>query len=124
MFNPVATVDDFPSAFDGKRLEQLSDQDLLGLGNQMLGRLEDHRAKLLAEIYEAGPEWQAALAARQKALLEAGARPRFIPPRKGAKGTEAKRREYISRYDWRLEKITMELERSGYSPKWKALLGT
>jgi hypothetical protein len=51
---------DDPRAWDDFKLMQLAYELLL--------KIEEHKSMLVIEAYESGPEWQAALAQRQKAL--------------------------------------------------------
>jgi hypothetical protein len=102
---------DDPRAWDDFKLMQLAYELLL--------KIEEHKSMLLIEAYESGPEWQAALAQRQKALdrafKAAGLRVSKIPSRDSQRGMEAKRREYIGRYEYRFAAMERELERRGLS---------
>lgn len=114
MTNDVPAPISPPSARD---LSQRSNSELVNEARDLSWKIREHEAALLVEAYETGPEWQTALAHRQRhleqAFDEAGLDHSKIPKRVGPGGMEAKRREYIGRYQWRLEEIAMELERRG-----------
>lgn len=106
----------------GKDREDISAWDDLKLMHEayeLLLKIEEHKGMLLIEAYESGPEWQAALVRRQEALERAskgaGLRVSKIPSRDSQRGMEAKRREYIGRYEYRFAALERELERRGLS---------